>query len=707
MSTRDNDLIHLIGPLDYSKMVSGVILHGKREHWMVSLFTYALELIKSKGIFGLNSLRGGSFIENQYNEMFTLYSKKSTAQAGCTKMLPNNYHLRHVNFLKYSLASVNSLVERPQPVSANLKCMNHVQKPDAYVRLNFKMEDGSIRQMAIVYEAECHNKDVDKAPGKGGFLHNKMFQAMGRCHDTNCAVSGVVICSVMFRHNKESFARRTQACHFDKIACAFLQAHVRLLYYLIEYNRVNDKNTSWIGQQLKRKMKGFQPTDIFDFVCAINVASKNSVCSSNGQGLFETLKAGRGAEFTNYTAQMHRMFDAGTHSLANCDINLGDRLQNWEVTCERLTFNTTVDTGRVGMTVVIYCVLRAPFDSLVYNAGRRPQPIRGVLYPLHIDALVGSLSATTNVRASLVNSKQVQLFRFPSRGLQNLLVWRRRNGPQPDVLPWLWFGFKIHTTVNIWNLYDQTQERLAQSVSQTNHQNQGLPVAQHQHTIIQKFRQKKGHHANIALLCELTGYFKFILPLMYLGMASFIKISDDIEYSCGNDDTLKAFDEFVDSKKEDNVVRGKDKAGIVSSQNQGVLFTSKSKSLFKTILDSIHEEYSDIEFDPLLEAFLQKECGWTNINVSSSPAMIFKILGVTHLLSAHNFARQVVASPPPRYTQILQTFPVGFQIEVDFVMRELAGHTLFKTDFWQNAQAEVPDDQTDSENDDEEETDDD
>jgi len=706
MSVRDADLLNLIGPLDYARMVSAVILHGKREHWMVSLLSFALELIKAKEIFNLNSLRGGSFIENQDKEMFTLYAKKSTAQRGCTYLLPNNYHLRHINILAYTLASVNSVVERPPRVLQDLDCMNHVQKPDVYIRLNFKMEEGSVQQMAIVYEAECHNKDAEKEPGKGGFLCNKMFQAIGRCHDTNAEVSGVVICSVMFKHNKENFASRTQTCHFDRIACAFLQAHVRLLYYLIEYNRVKDKDTSWIGGQLKKKMKGFRHTDVFDFACAINVTSNNHVCSSNGEGLFATLKSGKGAEYTHYLRQMRRTFGAGNYNLTDCDINLGERLQNWEVTYERLTFNTTVDEKRVGMKVVIYCVLRAPRDALVNSAARRPDPIRGVLYPLHINALVSSMTPTADLRKSLINAKQTKLFRVHSRRLYNLLVWRRMNGPQPDVLPYLWFGFGVHTTINIWNLEDHTVEQLTRSVSRMNLRNARRLPAQQEQNVIEKFRQKRGNHNNIALSCELTGYLKFILPLMYLGMASFIKISDDLQYSTGSDDTHTAFDEFVDSKKEDNVVRGKNSSGIVTSTKSGALFSSRSKSLFKTIISSMHEEHEDVEFDPLLEAFLQKECGWENIHVSSSPAMIFKILGVTHLLSAHNFAKQVVASPPPRYTEILQTFPAGLQIEVDFVMRELAGHTLFKTNFWQNVQEAVSEDDTDQNADDEDETDD-
>lgn len=100
----------------------------------------------------------------------------------------------------------------------------------------------------------------------------------------------------------------------------------------------------------------------------------------------------------------------------------------------------------------------------------------------------------------------------------------------------------------------------------------------------------------------------------------------------------------------------------------------------------MYKEFEEIKFDPLLEAFLKKECGWQNIDRSSSPAMIFKILGTTHLLSAHNFAQQVLASPPPRYTQIVQTFPPGLQVEIDFVMRQLAGHTIFKANFWQEVQ---------------------
>lgn len=684
MSVRELDKLKLIEPLDYANMVSAVILHGKREHWMISVLTRSLDILRLKQIFSLNSLRGGRFIESQDQEMHTLYSKKSPVQQGCTYFLADNYHLRHINILKYTQAAVDSDRIDPAAQSEDLDCMNHVQKPDAHVRLKFKTEAGNTEQMAILYEAECNDKNDGKEKGKGGFIWNKMFQDMARCHDTNPEVSGVVICALMFRHNKQSFADNARTHHFDKIAAAYLQAHVYLLYYLVQYNQVADKGTSWIGGQLKKRMKSVKEGDKFDFICVINAQSNGHACSSSGDSLLDTVRASQGGEYEEYLAQMRKLYGTGIYDLTHADIVLGDRLKNWETTYERLSFNTTVENNRVGMRVLIYCVLRAPINSLLDSAPTKPETIRGALYPLHINAFIGSWGARRPFMTSLVNAHKTKLFKLHSQRLTNLLVWQRTGALNRDIFPQLIFGFGVHTTINIWNLWDATRENLVASVDQTNTNNQGLAVALQQRTVIQKFRAKRTNHTNIALSCELTGYFKFILPLMYLGMSPFIKISDDVQYSGGMDNTLKEFDEFVNSRKEDVISR--ERSSAVTSDKCGVLFTSKSNSLFKIILESMYKEFEEIKFDPLLEAFLKKECGWQNIDRSSSPAMIFKILGTTHLLSAHNFAQQVLASPPPRYTQIVQTFPPGLQVEIDFVMRQLAGHTIFKANFWQEVQ---------------------
>jgi hypothetical protein len=96
---------------------------------------------------------------------------------------------------------------------------------------------------------------------------------------------------------------------------------------------------------------------------------------------------------------------------------------------------------------------------------------------------------------------------------------------------------------------------------------------------------------------------------------------------------------------------------------------------------------------------LEKECGWRDIDEPASPAIIFKILRTTHVLSAQTLAKQVLSSPPLRYTQILETFPLGLQTEIQYVMGHLASFFFFKTKDW-NATENALEDEVDPYDDD-------
>ena len=98
-----------------------------------------------------------------------------------------------------------------------------------------------------------------------------------------------------------------------------------------------------------------------------------------------------------------------------------------------------------------------------------------------------------------------------------------------------------------------------------------------------------------------------------------------------------------------------------------------------------------MKFDTPLTVFFEKECGWEDIDRSDSPAMLFKILRTTTLLAAQTLAKQVLSAPPVRYTQILETFPLGLQTEIKYAMGRLASFLFFKASDW-DGQAHHSDD---------------
>jgi hypothetical protein len=206
---------------------------------------------------------------------------------------------------------------------------------------------------------------------------------------------------------------------------------------------------------------------------------------------------------------------------------------------------------------------------------------------------------------------------------------------------------------------------------------------------LQKLKDKTSLKVGRALSCEMTGYFMFILPLMYMNMSVFRQISDDLDYSTGKCSTNDQWTLFVDSFIEEVISR--DKQADVVSSTQGMLFTKKSKSLFKTIVLAAHDEFKDYPLDPTLQEFLETECGWRDIDRPESPAIIFKMLRTTHLLSAQTLAKEVLGNPPPRYTQLMETLPLGLQTEIKYVMGVLASFFFFKTKDWTGTEEALED----------------
>ncbi len=192
--------------------------------------------------------------------------------------------------------------------------------------------------------------------------------------------------------------------------------------------------------------------------------------------------------------------------------------------------------------------------------------------------------------------------------------------------------------------------------------------------------RKKHDVKDRALSCETTGYFAFILPLMYMSMAVFRKITHELNYQTGDAKTDKEWAAFQKTFLHERLAR--DNGAKTVSATQGLLFTSKSNSLFSVILKATHDECDEILFDTPLTVFLEKECGWEDIDRPDSPAMIFKILRTTTLLAAQTLAKQVLSAPPVRYTQILETFPLGLQTEIKYAMGRLASFLFFKASDW-------------------------
>ena len=681
---------------DYNVLLARVATQ-KADDWLANVLEQAMELLRAKNIpdCGLTSAvgtsTGGMFSLARDVGMAALY-EKNVNEKFC---LPDNYHLHKINMCMY--ASRLALFSDHVLFTRCARPPNHSQNPDSFAVMRFTDVAGDDRTMAVLYEGENHQKN-NKDWGGGGWLWSKMFQAMGMCHDIDSSVSGVMITAVMYKHNPLDFTADAQTPHFAYMAAAYLRAHVKLLARLLEYNRATTKEQTWIGGRLKALKAPVTANDHYDFVCTINTeihgAFKDAHVSSSGEHLLAAAQASEGGEYAAYMTAVRQFYP----HLAGHDIQLGARLLAWRAPVFRMHFRAGSESGR-GMKVVIHAVRRAPSDALLPSAAVRP--IVGVLYPMHVQQLVDHLKAQAprvNCRETFIKKKPKQdIFDISSDSLDDLLDW----GIQDD---WA-FGLRMRNITSIWNLWNLDPAGVQDEVDVTIRANAlyaasepPLPKADN---ILEKLKLKKDLQNGRALSCDTTGYFLFILPLMYMSMAVFRKISDELEYKTGDTNTKAQWKAFVETFLHERLAR--DSGAKTVSRTQGRLFTGQMKSLFSVILKATHEECLEIQFEKPLVVFLEKECGWEDIDRPDSPAMIFKILRTTTLLAAQTLAKQVLSAPPVRYTEMLETFPLGLQTEIKYVMGRLASFLFFKASDWSGEQEES--DQTDAEEDEQAEDD--
>lgn len=683
---------------DYNVLLARVATQ-KADDWLANVLEQAMELLRAKNIFdcGLRSAvgtsTGGMFSLARDEGMAALY-QKNVNEKFC---LPDNYHLHKIHMCTY--ASRLRLFSEHALFTQCAAPPNHSQNPDSFAVMRFTDVAGDDRTMTVLYEGENHQKN-QKFSGDGGWLWSKMFQAMGMCHDIDSSVSGVMITTVMHKHNPLDFTADAQTPHFAHMAASYLRAHVKLLARLLEYNRATTKEQTWIGGRLKDLKAPVTANDHYDFVCTINSdihgGFKDAHVSSSGEHLLAAAQASEGGEYAAYLTAVQEFYP----HLAGHDIQLGARLRAWRTPVFRMNFRAGSQSGR-GMNVVIHAVRRAPSDALLPSAAVRP--IVGVLYPMHVQELVDHLKAEApprDCREPFIRKKPKQdIFDISSESLDGLLGWGLSD-------EWA-FGLQMRNITSIWNLWDLDPAEVQDEVDVTVHANVILaaqnPPLPRTDNILEKLKLKKTYRNGRALSCDTTGYFMFILPLMYMSMAVFRKVSDELQYQTGDTSTKNQWKIFEETFLHERLSR--DSGVKTVSKTQGLLFTSKTKSLFSIILKATHDECEEIKFDKTLTVFLEKECGWEDIDRPDSPAMIFKILRTTTLLAAQTLAKQVLSAPPVRYTQILETFPLGLQTEIKYAMGRLASFLFFKASDWDGQ--EHNSDETDADDEDEEEEEDD
>ena len=108
------------------------------------------------------------------------------------------------------------------------------------------------------------------------------------------------------------------------------------------------------------------------------------------------------------------------------------------------------------------------------------------------------------------------------------------------------------------------------------------------------------------------------------------------------------------------------------------MFPKGSKTLFARLCKDMSKETQTVKIDDAFETFLFETCGWKGCNEPQSPAMFFRLLGVSNVKTGCLISSSMVKNPNARFDGIKKSFPLNAQVEIDYAVAALAG-TIYHT----------------------------
>ena len=108
------------------------------------------------------------------------------------------------------------------------------------------------------------------------------------------------------------------------------------------------------------------------------------------------------------------------------------------------------------------------------------------------------------------------------------------------------------------------------------------------------------------------------------------------------------------------------------------MFPKESKTLFARLCKSMAVPTATVEIDNAFQTFLFETCGWQDCNEPQSPAMFFRLMGVSNVKTGCLISSAMVKNPNPRFESIKKSFPLNAQVEIDYAVAALAATIYHK-----------------------------
>lgn len=172
----------------------------------------------------------------------------------------------------------------------------------------------------------------------------------------------------------------------------------------------------------------------------------------------------------------------------------------------------------------------------------------------------------------------------------------------------------------------------------------------------------------------IEGHVLFAMPWLWINIGFLCKLKSSMTYTVAKNtaNTLQMYVTFT--RKHATHINSRD-----TVKNPMHMFKSDCTSLFAYVC---RQRNMEVDLDGDLVSFFEQKCGWTRPTSASSPAVFFKMIGASNLITAHTLARQIrcKAALGEKLEQTKACFPLAAQVEIDYALECLCRHYYFVQD---------------------------
>lgn len=544
------------------------------------------------------------------------------------------------------------------------------QFPDYIVILNARHSNGNETRFAMVFEGEAHKKDAGKKKS-GMFLYEKMFQDAAFCQDIQPGVSAIFIALAMRACEKEQTRGKNQT--FPQWTEALLQSCVLMATRLVMYILKISPDKDFIGEELGKIDKRDRTARQYDLYCWINVThgDRSNLLKIDARTCFEEFSSSEilqddgvdvdsvqneqkkdhkdefiqllkynkvvtgewptpneSSEHTFYTKKIvfhHKKtpvtilaVERATRSVErNKDVDAAASIDQIETRVKRLEKRITdIDDEITGGGLT-----QAEEDDLE----ERKEYIEDELERLQkaIDEL--------NKRGQVTLSRGMW---YPNN-VREVLGPRRSNRTISNLRPMCNFMSLYPGTTHL-DFEDFGKKRVD--------------------TILTDGENLGPHQGHICIT----------LPWLWTNIGFLYMLNKKVNYEWTKSGNLVALAQKFKRNRNQNW------RGGVGGEVEVQMFPRNSKTLFARLCKAMSVPTATVKLDDQFKEFLFETCGWKDCDESNSPAMFFRLLGVSNVKTGALISSAMAKNSNPRFENIKKSFPLNAQVEIDFAVAALA-----------------------------------